>query len=84
VLPPLGQGFHQKAILPAELAIQLYNIGSLFPDFALSLCAGSFLLGSNGSRSEKIRGRSDSPFSITHQKRSVKQRLYLSIDSDSE
>lgn len=45
---------------------------------------GSFLLGSNGSRSEKIRGRSDSPFSIAHQKRSVKQRLYLSIDSDSE
>lgn len=39
-----------------------------------------FLLGSNGSKSEKTRERSDSPFSYPRMKR----RLYLNIDSDSE
>ncbi|KAF5744685.1 E3 SUMO-protein ligase SIZ1 isoform X1 [Tripterygium wilfordii] len=45
----------------------------------------SLLLGMNDSRNEKAsRQRSDSPFSFPRQKRSVRQRLYLSIDSDSE
>lgn len=53
----------------------------------------SFLLGSSGSKSEKTRERPDSPFSFQRSdspspfprhKRSVRQRLYLSIDSDSE
>ncbi|XP_024982905.1 E3 SUMO-protein ligase SIZ1-like isoform X3 [Cynara cardunculus var. scolymus] len=46
----------------------------------------SLLLGmSGGGRSDKsIRDRSDSPFSFPRQKRSVRPRLYLSIESDSE
>ncbi|KAH6765574.1 DNA-binding protein with MIZ/SP-RING zinc finger [Perilla frutescens var. hirtella] len=46
----------------------------------------SFLLGGmNGSRTGKMsRERSDSPFSFPRQRRSVRPRLYLSIDSDSE
>ncbi|KAK8645406.1 hypothetical protein V6N13_119236 [Hibiscus sabdariffa] len=45
----------------------------------------SLLLGMNNSRSEKSsRQRSESPFLFPRQKRSVRPRLYLSIDSDSE
>ncbi|KAK7404685.1 hypothetical protein VNO78_05641 [Psophocarpus tetragonolobus] len=45
----------------------------------------SLLLGMNDVRSEKpSRQRSDSPFSFPRQRRSVRPRLYLSIDSDSE
>ncbi|OWM84169.1 hypothetical protein CDL15_Pgr028161 [Punica granatum] len=45
----------------------------------------SLLLGMNDGRSEKAsRQRSDSPFSFPRQKRSVRPRLYLSIDSDSD
>lgn len=45
----------------------------------------SLLLGMNDGRSEKAsRQRSDGPFTFPRQKRSVKPRLYLSIDSDSE
>ncbi|XP_044483252.1 E3 SUMO-protein ligase SIZ1-like isoform X1 [Mangifera indica] len=44
----------------------------------------SLLLSMNDRRSEKAsRQRSDSPFIFPRQKRSVKPRLYLSIDSDS-
>ncbi|KAJ8768699.1 hypothetical protein K2173_023603 [Erythroxylum novogranatense] len=48
--------------------------------------AASLLLGMN-DKSEKAsrqRSESDSPFSFPRQKRSVRQRFYLSIDSDSE
>ncbi|XP_050213349.1 E3 SUMO-protein ligase SIZ1 [Mercurialis annua] len=45
----------------------------------------SLLLGMNDGRSEKAsRQRSDSPFTFPRQKRSVRPRLYLSIDSDTE
>ncbi|KAF2300519.1 hypothetical protein GH714_013914 [Hevea brasiliensis] len=45
----------------------------------------SLLLGMNDGRSEKAsRQRSDSPFTFPRPKRSVRQRLYLSIDSDSD
>ncbi|EEF36036.1 E3 SUMO-protein ligase SIZ1 isoform X2 [Ricinus communis] len=45
----------------------------------------SLLLGMNDGRSEKAsRQRSDSPFQFPRQKRSIRPRLYLSIDSDSE
>ncbi|KAE9585740.1 hypothetical protein Lal_00010058 [Lupinus albus] len=45
----------------------------------------SLLLGMNDVKSNKeSRQRSDSPFSFPRQKRSVRPRLYLSIDSDSE
>ncbi|XP_038694829.1 E3 SUMO-protein ligase SIZ1-like isoform X1 [Tripterygium wilfordii] len=45
----------------------------------------SLLLGMNDGRNEKASQHgSDSPFSFPRQKRSVRQRLYLSIDSDSE
>ncbi|XP_022731163.1 E3 SUMO-protein ligase SIZ1-like isoform X2 [Durio zibethinus] len=45
----------------------------------------SLLLGMNDSRSEKSsRQASESPFLFPRQKRSVRPRLYLSIDSDSE
>ncbi|KAL5581207.1 hypothetical protein UlMin_013649 [Ulmus minor] len=45
----------------------------------------SLILGMNDGRGDKgIRQRSDSPFSFPRQKRSVRPRLYLSIDSDSE
>ncbi|PON80425.1 E3 SUMO-protein ligase SIZ [Trema orientale] len=45
----------------------------------------SLLLGMNDGRSDKAsRQRSDSPFSFPRQKRSVRPRLYLSIDLDSE
>ncbi|XP_027345383.1 E3 SUMO-protein ligase SIZ1-like isoform X2 [Abrus precatorius] len=45
----------------------------------------SLLLGMNDVRSDKAsRQRSDSPFSFPRQKRSVRPRLYLSIDTDSE
>ncbi|KAJ7980970.1 E3 SUMO-protein ligase SIZ1-like [Quillaja saponaria] len=44
----------------------------------------SLLLGMNDVRSDKAsKQRSDSPFSFPRQKRSVRPRLYLSIDSDS-
>ncbi|KAI3461455.1 hypothetical protein Pfo_018118 [Paulownia fortunei] len=45
----------------------------------------SFLLGMNDNRTGKTsREGSDSPFSFPRQRRSVRPRLYLSIDSDSE
>ncbi|KAK2643304.1 hypothetical protein Ddye_025067 [Dipteronia dyeriana] len=45
----------------------------------------SLLLDMNDGRSERpTRQRSDSPFNFPRQKRSVRPRLYLSIDSDSE
>lgn len=45
----------------------------------------SLLLGMHEGKSEKAsRQRSDSPFSFPRQKRSVRPRLYLSIDTDSE
>ncbi|KAK4763333.1 hypothetical protein SAY86_009101 [Trapa natans] len=45
----------------------------------------SLLLGMNGDRSDKVsRQRSNSQFSHPRQKRSVRPRLFLSIDSDSE
>ncbi|KAE8700236.1 E3 SUMO-protein ligase SIZ1 [Hibiscus syriacus] len=45
----------------------------------------SLLLDMNNCRSEKSsRQRSESPFLFSRQKRSVRPRLYLSIDSDSE
>ncbi|XP_010535588.1 PREDICTED: E3 SUMO-protein ligase SIZ1-like [Tarenaya hassleriana] len=45
----------------------------------------SLLLGMNESRPEKAsRQRSDSPLLIPRQKRSVRPRLFLSIDSDTE
>lgn len=45
----------------------------------------SLLLGMNDSRPTKSsRERSDSPFTFPRQRRSVRPRLYLSIDSDSE
>lgn len=47
--------------------------------------AASLLLGTSEGRSDKAsRQRSDSPFLFPRQKRSVRQRLYLSIDSESE
>uniref|UniRef100_A0A0V0IXN1 Putative E3 SUMO-protein ligase SIZ1-like n=1 Tax=Solanum chacoense TaxID=4108 RepID=A0A0V0IXN1_SOLCH len=49
------------------------------------VCAASLLIGMNDSRSTKSsRERSDSPFTFPRQRRSVRPRLYLSIDSDSE
>ncbi|KAL1558124.1 SUMO ligase siz1 [Salvia divinorum] len=45
----------------------------------------TFMLGMHGNRTGKTsRERSDSPFSFPRQRRSVRPRLYLSIDSDSE
>lgn len=44
----------------------------------------SLLLGMNDGRSDRTRQRSDSPFSFPRQKRPARQRMYLSIDSDSE
>ncbi|KAL9272730.1 E3 SUMO-protein ligase SIZ1-like protein [Drosera capensis] len=44
----------------------------------------SFLLGSNDPKADRTRPRSDSPFSFPRQKRSVRPRLFLSIDTDSE
>ncbi|KAK2370786.1 E3 SUMO-protein ligase SIZ1 [Trifolium repens] len=45
----------------------------------------SLLLGMNGAGSDEAsRKRSNGPFSFPRQKRSVRQRLHLSIDSDSE
>ncbi|KAK3022441.1 hypothetical protein RJ639_047671 [Escallonia herrerae] len=50
-----------------------------------SLAEASLLLGMNDHRSSKTtRERSDSPFSFPRQRRSVRPRMYLSIDSDSE
>lgn len=45
----------------------------------------SLLMGMNDNKQEKAsRQRSESPFSFPRQKRSVRPRLFLSIDSDSE
>ncbi|GAB4850791.1 SUMO ligase siz1, variant 2 [Ancistrocladus abbreviatus] len=44
----------------------------------------SLLLGMDDTRSERARQRSDSPFTFPRQRRSVRPRLYLSIDSESE
>lgn len=58
----------------------ILNVGSDAP-----VCAASLLIGMNDSRSTKSsRERSDSPFTFPRQRRSVRPRLYLSIDSDSE
>ncbi|KAJ8751353.1 hypothetical protein K2173_016547 [Erythroxylum novogranatense] len=46
--------------------------------------AASLLPAMNHKSESASRQRSDSPFSFPRQKRSVRQRLYLSIDSDSE
>lgn len=62
---------------------------------ALSDSAASLLLGMNDNRSANLatndnrptktsRERSDSPFTFPRQRRSVRPRLYLSINSDSE
>ena len=45
--------------------------------------AASLLLGMNDNNKAK-RQRSDKPFSFPRQKRSVRPRMFLSIDSDSE
>ncbi|CAH9072432.1 unnamed protein product [Cuscuta epithymum] len=44
----------------------------------------SLLLGMNGNKSKKSREISDNPFAFPRQRRSVRPKLYLSIDSDSE
>ena len=50
-----------------------------------SLFADSLLLGMNESRQDKAKKRrSDNPFSFPRQKRSVRPRMFLSIDSDSD
>ncbi|CDP07144.1 unnamed protein product [Coffea canephora] len=50
-----------------------------------SLAEASLLLGMSDGRSSKAsRERSDSPFTFPRQRRSVRPRLLLSIDSDSE
>ncbi|XP_059660604.1 E3 SUMO-protein ligase SIZ1-like isoform X2 [Cornus florida] len=47
--------------------------------------SASLLLGMSDKRSSKTtRERSESPFTFPRQRRSVRSRLYLSIDSDSE
>lgn len=63
-----------------------YHPSALFNFFFLiSLLAASFLLSMNDNRTGKTsRERSDSPFSFPRQRRSVRPRLYLSIESDSE
>lgn len=50
----------------------------------LSAENASLLLGMNDNRSKLNRERSDSPFTFPRQKRSVRPRLFLSIDTDSE
>lgn len=58
---------------------------SYFIVLIIPASTASLLLEMNDGRSEKAsRPRSDSPFTFPRQKRSVRQRLYLSIDSDSE
>ncbi|KAB2050370.1 hypothetical protein ES319_A13G241400v1 [Gossypium barbadense] len=55
------------------------------PSKERAMDAASLLLGMNDSRNGKSsRQRTESPFSFPRQKRSVRPRLYLSIDSDTE
>lgn len=67
----------EKIVIPI-MVLKLLVLS--FPPYAASL-----LLGMNDGRSDKAsRQRSDSPFSFPRQKRSVRPRLFLSIDLDSE
>ncbi|KAL8525498.1 hypothetical protein ACS0TY_014929 [Phlomoides rotata] len=51
----------------------------------LPLADETFRLGMNGNRTGKMsRERLDGPFQFPRQRRSVRQKLYLSIDSESE
>ncbi|KAJ7947780.1 E3 SUMO-protein ligase SIZ1-like [Quillaja saponaria] len=69
---------------PSELNPRLQTPAGEGPTDSLTDTA-SLLLGMNDIRSDKAsRQRSDSPLSFPRQKRSVRPRLYLSIDSDSE
>ncbi|XP_019453985.1 PREDICTED: E3 SUMO-protein ligase SIZ1-like isoform X2 [Lupinus angustifolius] len=64
-----------------------FNSGLQVPtrEAATNNLAAHLLLGVNDDRSVKTsRPRSDNPFSFPRQKRSVRPRLYLSIDSESE
>ncbi|KAB2050372.1 hypothetical protein ES319_A13G241500v1 [Gossypium barbadense] len=55
------------------------------PSKERAMDTASLLLGMNDSRNGKSsRQRTESPFSFPRQKRSVRPRLYLSIDSDTE
>jgi hypothetical protein len=64
----------------------IFSFSDLLADGSILRNAASLLLGMNDDRSDKSsRQRSDSPFSFPRQKRSkVRQRFYLSIESDSE
>nr|GFC06110.1 DNA-binding protein with MIZ/SP-RING zinc finger, PHD-finger and SAP domain-containing protein [Tanacetum cinerariifolium] len=53
--------------------------------FSDASAAASLLFEMNGSKQDTTsKERSDDPFSFPRQKRSVRPRLYLSIESDSE
>ncbi|MFQ6651208.1 hypothetical protein Gotur_023200 [Gossypium turneri] len=55
------------------------------PSKECAMDSASLLLGMNESRNGKSsRQRTESPFSFPRQKRSVRPRLYLSIDSDTD
>ncbi|PPE00972.1 hypothetical protein GOBAR_DD01935 [Gossypium barbadense] len=61
------------------------NLRQQVPSKERAMDAASLLLGMNDSRNGKSsRQRTESPFSFPRQKRSVRPRLYLSIDSDTE
>lgn len=67
------------------LMIICHSISFMFSFLISNFWAASLLLGVNGSRSDKTsRETSDSPFSFPRQRRSVRPRLHLSIDSGSE
>ncbi|KAM7522316.1 hypothetical protein LguiA_012218 [Lonicera macranthoides] len=69
-----GSSFKQQQLPAKEGALH-----------SLANTAASLILGMNENRCSKTsRERSDSPFSFPRQRRSVRPRLYLSIDSDSE
>ena len=77
---------YKHTLISSLLIISSFGVYILsansFPDAS---AAASLLFEMNGSKHDKTsRERSDDPFSFPRQKRSVRPRLYLSIESDSE
>ncbi|XP_047317783.1 E3 SUMO-protein ligase SIZ1-like [Impatiens glandulifera] len=82
-----GNNNHNESGIPNGVSPQQQQQQQLQKDGSLSCLAdsASLLLSMTDNRNGKtVRERSDSPFTFPRQKRSVRPKLYLSIDTDSE
>lgn len=85
IVSGLDFGDLECCLSPLQFAILFFSFKDFLADCFVLHNAASLLLGMNEDRSDKSsRQRSASPFPFPRQKRSVRPRLYLSIESDSE